>query len=868
MCAALAIVMTNSGYIIDTAAADEPTFVVTTSKSTVDPGDYVTVTVSAANNTGLNAWKVALEYSNTVFDVLETGTYQDIDDYDDDGNPIYGEDTHTGFSDPEGNEYDFFAKTKFKKGSAAGPNVDDKKTMISPITFNWQYGNGNAVKSNGVMFEVYLKVKDDAPAGEYVIDLSYDSGDIIINDADNVGQSIEVPFNKQSATITVNGAKVDPTSVTADSPITLTSKGATKKITPTVLPANASDKAVAYTSSDPKVATVADDGTVTAVADGDAVITVYLKNYPKIKTTVDVKVDTKVAVTSVTASPAKLTFTNKTSQKITPTVLPENASDKTVTYTSGDTKVATVDDNGNVTPVANGTTTITVASKADPTKKAAVEVEVKLPVLPTAIDASNISFASKDDAAKKISYSVTPDNADDKSVSFAVKDSSIATVDNEGNVTPKGEGTTTVTITSNADKSVTKTITVSVAHKHNLTKVPAEEATWKEEGNKEYYTCDGCDELFLDAEGTKTTTLEEVTIPVKETKIINAKEATCEDDGYTGDRVLVEDETVVCEEGKVINKLGHDWGEPEYTWNDDHTECKAKRVCKRDKTHEDVQTSVSVSSEVTKQPECEAKGETTYTAKFAEDTGIKATSVTVEDINALEHDYDFENAAYKWVKNEGGYDYTATVDCKNGPHHIEVKADVEAKTSKDAKCGEPGEVTYTATFKDDRLKGAEKTEKTDALEHNWSDWTIVEEATYEKEGTRTRTCSRCNTVEAEKYSKMLVATEVKAVEPTCEEPGNIAYYVRDDNDPELNDKLFKDALCTQPITLEETVIKATGHDYAEIEYTWSEDNKTCTAVKACKNDEKHNIVEKAEAVEKVTKEATCGEKGEKVFEVH
>ncbi len=83
----------------------------------------------------------------------------------------------------------------------------------------------------------------------------------------------------------------------------------------------------------------------------------------------------KVHVTGVTAD-ASITVEEQATKKITASVTPDNATNKNLTYTSNNTEIATVSENGTVTGVKAGETTITVASKDDPTKTATVNVTV------------------------------------------------------------------------------------------------------------------------------------------------------------------------------------------------------------------------------------------------------------------------------------------------------------------------------------------------------------------------------------------------------------------------------------------------------------------------------------------------------------
>lgn len=122
------------------------------------------------------------------------------------------------------------------------------------------------------------------------------------------------------------------------------------------------DDAITYTSSNTEVATVSDTGLVTAVAKGEATITAEAGDITDtIKITVTEAVVPPVPVIeveSVTLNKTEITLEAGTTETLTATVLPENATDKTVTWETSNAEVATVA-NGVVTAVAKGEATIT-----------------------------------------------------------------------------------------------------------------------------------------------------------------------------------------------------------------------------------------------------------------------------------------------------------------------------------------------------------------------------------------------------------------------------------------------------------------------------------------------------------------------------
>ena len=143
-----------------------------------------------------------------------------------------------------------------------------------------------------------------------------------------------------------------------------------------VLPADATDASVEYDSSNPIVASTGSDGTVTCIMAGETTITVTSKEDPSKSDSFTLTVSTpSVPVSSVS-------ITNKTdsakvgdSLTLKVSVSPSNASDKSVTYASSDTSVATVED-GVVSFLKAGTVTITVKSVADPSKSDSFTVTV------------------------------------------------------------------------------------------------------------------------------------------------------------------------------------------------------------------------------------------------------------------------------------------------------------------------------------------------------------------------------------------------------------------------------------------------------------------------------------------------------------
>ena len=139
-----------------------------------------------------------------------------------------------------------------------------------------------------------------------------------------------------------------------------------------VVPSNATDKTVKWSSSKTSVATVSASGTVMAIADGEAEITA-MAGGKKAKCIVTVKTDV-VSVESVSLSEESLTLEEGKTATLTATVQPSDATDKTVSWSSSNSAVATVSSSGVVTAVKEGSATITASAGG---KQATCTVTVK-----------------------------------------------------------------------------------------------------------------------------------------------------------------------------------------------------------------------------------------------------------------------------------------------------------------------------------------------------------------------------------------------------------------------------------------------------------------------------------------------------------
>ncbi|MEP6930655.1 MAG: Ig-like domain-containing protein [Flavobacterium sp.] len=171
---------------------------------------------------------------------------------------------------------------------------------------------------------------------------------------------------------------------------------------------------------------------------------------------------TVVAVTGVTLSPTTATLLVGATQQVTPTVAPATATNKTVTYASGNTAVATVNASGLITAVAAGTATITVTTQ-DGAKTATCAVTVSASnVAVTSVSLSPTTVSLAVGGTQQLTPTVLPSNATNKAVTYSSGNTAVATVNTAGVVTAVANGSATITVTTvSGSKTSTCAVTVS-----------------------------------------------------------------------------------------------------------------------------------------------------------------------------------------------------------------------------------------------------------------------------------------------------------------------------------------------------------------------------------------------------------------------
>jgi uncharacterized protein YjdB len=241
-------------------------------------------------------------------------------------------------------------------------------------------------------------------------------------------------------------------------------KGTTGNITATVSPDNAANKLVKWSSDRPAIATVSAEGLVTALEVGTVNITATSDADASKKATVAVEVTPIIIlVESVTTPEAVIAVEVNREKTLTATILPENATNPELTWSSSAPSVATINaTTGVVRGIAAGTATMTVTATADPTKTATVSVIVvgayvtEIKATPAALPYFYVGNTVN------VSLEILPEAAEPKDVVWESSNESIVTVNDEGLLTAIAAGTAEITVSWALDAEVYATIPVQV----------------------------------------------------------------------------------------------------------------------------------------------------------------------------------------------------------------------------------------------------------------------------------------------------------------------------------------------------------------------------------------------------------------------
>ena len=283
------------------------------------------------------------------------------------------------------------------------------------------------------------------------------NANITINAANGVSKILKVTVT--AAPVAVTDIAFDP--ALPGDPLLL-SVGGTCPIHAKAQPEDATDKNLTYSSDNEAVASVDDKGEVTAHRIGETKITIKASNGVSKEITVQVTVE-HIAVTGIKllSSETAISVESGATRQIGAYVVPENATNQNLTYSSDDETVAFVNDKGEITAKQVGNTGITITAADNP----AVSKKLTLTVTKATVRVTSIEFEDGEPAnpveliigeSYELKLKVMPEDAENSQLHITSSNENVAWPNGDGNRSIKayydvGEATVTITSADNPD---------------------------------------------------------------------------------------------------------------------------------------------------------------------------------------------------------------------------------------------------------------------------------------------------------------------------------------------------------------------------------------------------------------------------------
>lgn len=270
-----------------------------------------------------------------------------------------------------------------------------------------------------------------------------------------IGKAYAVSGSWDGTKVTIGEVSIiEPTGITLDQSELTIKVGKTATLTPTIEPADATNKNVTWSSSSEAVATVS-DGVVTGVKAGTATITAKTANGLTATATVIVE---EIPVTKIILPSTEASMTIGGTMDLKPTIEPADATNTHISWSSNDSAVATVDANGRVTAKGAGTAIITGTAASGVKVTLVVTVSNKV-IEVTAVKLNKTAATIKVGESLQLTATIEPSNATNASLQWISNNTASAIV-TDGTVQGIAPGDATITVKTTNGKTATCTITV------------------------------------------------------------------------------------------------------------------------------------------------------------------------------------------------------------------------------------------------------------------------------------------------------------------------------------------------------------------------------------------------------------------------
>lgn len=275
-------------------------------------------------------------------------------------------------------------------------------------------------------------------------------GEAVITATNSAGQSDEITITVVPTPVEYITLNVNKVSLKATDEVQLIA---------IVSPSTATNKAVNWETSNPEIVTVTQDGMITALIEGEATVTCTSVENPEISASCLVTViETPSESVSITAQ-GSTTLKETETVQLTATVLPETTTNKTIGWSTADSAIATVDEQGLVTATGVGEVTVTATTVYGHT------ATIEITVIPTPVEKiilNQTEVTLKIGTTLELEATVLPETATDKRLRWNTSDETIAIVNSDGLVTALSPGEATITVEAEGGENVSAKCMITV----------------------------------------------------------------------------------------------------------------------------------------------------------------------------------------------------------------------------------------------------------------------------------------------------------------------------------------------------------------------------------------------------------------------
>ena len=244
--------------------------------------------------------------------------------------------------------------------------------------------------------------------------------------------------------------EVAVTSLTLSEQTVTLEKGYSTKLVATISPSDSSNPNVIWKSEDESIATVTNNGVVNAIKGGITTITAKSEDGGF---TASCQIIVNIAVSNLILSEQTVTLEKGTNTTLIATISPSDSSNPNILWKSEDESIATVTNNGAVSAIKTGTTTITAITE-DGGFTASCQIIVKVDV--TGLEISETSLSLTKGLQKQLSVSFFPIDATNRDITWTSSDSNIVSVDGNGLVKALKVGKASIIVISESGSKEAK----------------------------------------------------------------------------------------------------------------------------------------------------------------------------------------------------------------------------------------------------------------------------------------------------------------------------------------------------------------------------------------------------------------------------